>query len=496
MVKRSSVAMVILILVQLSSCGGGSGTTQVPDTGVSGSGGSQAGTEGGVAGSGGQGGGQTEGGVGPIVDGGCPSDMLCTAPDGKFVCTDATSGAPPVCTGQSDCSFGTCTPYKDNKSYCTLSCGPAEIATCPSGALCNQILGGAYVCVQNVLSSSPPCTTQKDCAYGQCVPSIGGSFCIQPCKKPELTDQCPTGTACAPFAAKFYCALPSTGFPDTCTQQNDTCKYGTCLTYEDAGSSYCTQECTPKEVDACPNDTVCLALTAIGQLCSDKKTIAPPVCQSQTDCSFGTCIKFGDQSYCTEYCSNPVPYASGTVFGLSGALEGVNVCWRDNNTFCTTTNADGGFAIYDLPSSEKYFVLSMSKTGYQSNLQLAFPGTLTAGLMFTSEEMTKEATAMGVTPTSGTGSIVFIVYDGTPATLAGYTVAITPKVGSGPFYADTTGLLSKTATSSSAMGYGAFYNLPAGKYQLDFSHSSLNCTDLPDVIVESGYLTYVVTACL
>jgi len=113
---------------------------------------------------------------------------------------------------------------------------------------------------------------------------------------------------------------------------------------------------------------------AVGWLCSDKGTAVPPLCKSQADCAFGTCIKAGDQSYCTEYCSQPGIDITGSIFGLSGAVAGVEVCVFENGSanknLCATTNSEGQFALFGLPEAT-YFVLSMTKAGYQSNLQLA-----------------------------------------------------------------------------------------------------------------------------
>jgi len=179
--------------------------------------------------------------------------------------------------------------------------------------------------------------------------------------------------------------------------------------------SYCTQQCEPKMVDSCPNGTVCRAIAPFGFLCSEPATAIPPVCQSQADCAFGTCIKSFDKSYCTEYCAQPGIDVLGSIFGQDGALAGVEVCIFENESInrnhCATSDAQGNFALYGLPESG-YFVLSMTKAGYQSNLQLAIANTPTTSLMLTEQEISASATELGVTyPTSNTGMIVFIALD-------------------------------------------------------------------------------------
>jgi hypothetical protein len=426
----------------------------------------------------------------------CPSGLQCTAPAGEFVCTEAATLMPPLCVNQTDCSFGTCTQY-DGQGYCTQPCGPAAVDECPSGSVCN-LVGAAYVCTESILWSSPPCATQADCPFGECILSYDNqNYCIQPCR-PTIVEQCPSGTACAPFAGKFYCVLPSTGLPDECSIQNDTCQYGKCMGFEET-SYYCTQECEPNKVASCPNGTICRAIAPFGFLCSEPATAIPPVCQSQADCAFGTCIKSGDVSYCTEYCSQPVIDITGAIFGLNGAVAGVEVCIFENNSvnrnFCAITNSDGAFALYELPEST-YFVLSMTKAGYQSNLQLALANTLTTSLMLTEEEISAAATALGVTyPASNTGLIVFVALDAMASPVSGFTAALTPQTGSGPFYAGADNLLNQSLTATSTTGWGAFFNLTPQYYALDFTHASTTCEDLPEVIVVSGYLTYVVTGC-
>jgi len=252
-------------------------------------------------------------------------------------------------------------------------------------------------------------------------------------------------------------------------------------------------------VDSCPAGNVCRAIAPFGFLCSDEETAFPPSCKSQADCSFGTCINAGDTGYCTEYCAQPGYDVTGNILGLTGTISGAEVCIFENGAanrdYCTTTDSDGLFALYGLPESV-YFIVSMTKAGYQSNLQLVFPNIHTASVMYTEKQISDSAISLGVSyPTDNTGQLVFIALDANAIPVSGYTVSLTPQSGDGPFYAGADYYLDKSAVASSAAGWGAFFNVTPGKYTLDFVYSGLTCEALPEIMVESGYLTYVLTGC-
>jgi hypothetical protein len=153
------------------------------------------------------------------------------------------------------------------------------------------------------------------------------------------------------------------------------------------------------------------------------------------------------------------------------------------------------FAIVELPESD-YYILSMTKAGYQSNLQLAIPNIPTTSLMFTEQEISTAASSVGVTyPASNTGLIVFIALDEAVLPVSGYRAAVAPQSGSGPFYAGEDGTLGQSLAASSSIGWGVFFNLSPANYQLDFTHPSTTCEVLKDVPVVGGFLTYVITGC-
>jgi hypothetical protein len=480
MTRKRLTTVVLSCLMVLASCG----SSDSKDNSADGSG---------------LGGDQVEGGEQPGNNENIPclSGFQCTAPTGvgAFVCTEP-AGLPPLCVDHRDCDFGPCTQV-EGQGYCMQSCGPKPVDQCPAGSVCSA-LGSGYVCAQSGLLRPPSCNTES-CPFGECLLSYDADkLCLLPCKV-TVVDHCPEGTVCAPFGSElFYCARPSTGLPDTCDSPSETCSYGICL--NSGGTNYCTQGCIPPMVDACPNGTVCRSIGTYGWICSDKTSALPPVCQSQADCAFGTCIRNGDKSYCTEYCSKPGLEITGTVFGMSGAVPGVEVCVFENNipneNLCATTNAQGEFAIYNLPE-EVFFVLSLTKDGYQSGLQLAIPNSLTSGLIFTEEEIAAAAQVAEVDfPAADTGLLAFLALDETGLPVSGYSVSIRPASGSGPFYNDANNAIDTSLASSSASGWGVFFNLPPGYYSLDFSHASATCEGLSRILIVSGYLSNVVTGCI
>jgi hypothetical protein len=506
MTKKSLMVLLVSCLMVFASCSDDEGPSDEPeiDSGTAGTGG---GTGGGddsaVADSGGNGGdtGGTSGSGGSAT--GCPDGYLCTAPAGEFVCTEAQTLQPPLCAKDSDCELGKCTQYQ-GQGYCIKNCGPEKVTECPEDSVCNGLVTGASICAQSIDWSAPPCSEESPCPFGECLPSYTGNLCILPCEA-TIIETCPTGTACAPIAEKFYCADPETGTPDKCSADNKKCDYGTCVKYGFTEDYYCTQECAPPTVDACEDGSVCRTFLSFGYLCSEKDTAVPPECEKDADCSYGKCIKSiteENKSYCVEYCSLGSNEILGSVVGLDGALGGVDVCvfedGKANEDLCTTTNDSGEFALFNLPD-KGFFVLSMSKEGYQSNLQIAYTNTsllgiLSLGLMFTTDEIADAFDAVDVTPEDDTGSIVFMVL-GTTGALSEYTVEISPEEGSGPFYSDADGKLDKSLEASSASGWGTFLNLPAGDYDLSFTATGLTCTPPPTVMVEKGYLSYIVTTC-
>lgn len=428
----------------------------------------------------------------------CPGEMECTAPLGEFVCTLPNELAPTTCSSQDDCEVGVCTPVPELSSYCIRYCAPEAIDKCPSGTICNEILGAA-VCMEAELTP-PVCETQADCSYGECILSLGGTkYCIQPCYV-EATEECPEGSFCTGLFGKFYCASPSSGIPDTCDVDANDCRYGSCLSIE-GEDDYCVQECIPKYVQNCPDDTSCLAFLQ-GFACGDRNTYEPPSCESQSDCSFGTCLRAIDgNSYCVEYCAEAeeIYTISGMIFDMTSALSGVDVCLYEDSNYCDITDSDGAFLLSDLPPQETY-ILSVKKQGYQASLAMVFAFQTVYGLLFKESEIGEQARLASVDyPQTNTGAIIFLANEYDPAgnysPVAGFQTSLSPMSGAGPYYSLETNSLSPSLSSSTSVGWGAYFGVSPGNYSLGFSHDTLTCESWSDVTVADGYMTIVPTYC-
>jgi len=433
-----------------------------------------------------------------IDQGPCPGDMECTAPLGVFVCTIPNDLVPPTCSSQEDCEVGDCTPYPESPSYCIRYCAPDPIDKCPSGTICNAIFA-APVCMEGELTP-PVCETQEDCDYGECILSLGGvKYCIQPCHL-QLTEECPEGTFCTGLFGKFYCADPSTGVPDTCEVDANDCSYGSCLSIE-GEDDYCVQECIPRTVETCPNDTTCLSCLQ-GFAWGDRKPYEPPSCESQSDCSFGTCVRAIDgNKYCVEYCSEPeeVYTVSGMIFDMTSALSGVEVCLYEDSNYCDTTDSDGFFLLSDLPPQDTY-MLSAEKSGYQASLVMVFAYQVVYGILFTESEIGEQASLVSVDyPQANTGTIVFLASffdsEGNYLPVSGFQTSLSPTSGSGPYYSLETNSLSPSLSSSTLVGWGVYFGVSPGTYSLEFSHNTLTCEPWSEVTVADGYMTIVPTYC-
>ena len=116
--RRYSVILAIAIAVVYAGC-----SASDDDDGSAGSGGG--GLDGGQAGSAGDAGGA--GGTGEL----CPLGMQCAAVAGSFVCVQPSTGIPPQCGGQGDCSVGECTAAGEDR-YCVEPCGAEPVDKCPS----------------------------------------------------------------------------------------------------------------------------------------------------------------------------------------------------------------------------------------------------------------------------------------------------------------------------------------------------------------------------
>ena len=325
------------------------------------------------------------------------------------------------------------------------------------------------------------------------------------------SDDCPPGYKCTPPAGLFVCTEPSSGHPPTCANQQQ-CAFGECLLYE--GQGFCTQSCTPDTVDTCPDAGECNLVGGYGVCTPPSTTVAPvpPSCEGQQACAYGDCVSFQGQSYCLQYCTQPVIALYGLVIELGvdaqtgGAVwlpvPGVQICVNgEPSEPCATTGPEGTFALKGL-SDREWFSITLEKAGYQPVLRLAFPfQTLSPSFMYTTAQAEAFATSVGATyPDPATGHLLFgagvAAEWGGEQMAAGFSVSIEPAGGLGPFYADERQQLDPALTAASSSGWGAFFNLAPGDYQVSYSSASGPCGEPVSTAIAAGYLTtHVASIC-
>lgn len=497
--------LMVMISASAFICAGCSDESDTPPSGA-GSGGSPAaggvgglvGGTGGFAGQSGVGGssgagaaGSAGGTAGSGADESCPSGLQCAAVAASLVCVEPSTGLPPPCDSQGNCSSGQCTTV-DQERYCVETCGPEPVAECPAGYDCTAPAGG-FVCTLEDTGLPPQCNSQADCSLGACLPYQGSSYCLQPCESPVVTE-CPTGDACLYLRGVFMCAHTATGVPDTC-DTTAACAQGECV--QGDGAAYCVQPCEPSVLEQCPAGATCRTVVD-AFMCALDSTNQPPECSAAQPCAWGECVTVEGSQYCIEYCSTPLI----EVFGLAAdaeqsPLQGVQVCLLDNAQVpCATSGADGGFVLSNLPDQE-YYLVTLGRSGYQSVLRAAAPlEVLTPTVLFTDQQAQASYGAVGGSyPETATGSIGFsaatVNAGGEVVPVQGYSVSLTPAPAAavGPVYGDESNALDPALQASSAAGWGAFYNVTPGDYELVFTHATLDCGQPQPVKVAAGYLS-------
>ena len=165
--------------------------------------------------------------------------------------------------------------------------------------------------------------------------------------------------------------------------------------------------------------------------------------------------------------------------------------------------------------------ISFEKAGYLSVLRGTALGNGNQTFspqtrLYTTAQSEAIATALGVTvPDSKTGWIgmgaLALNFDGTKRlsafaegstkqiTVEGATFSMDPAPGSGPFYADESEQFSSrdaSPGSTSIAGFGYFFDVPAGKYDVAVSHGKLDCGGSINVKVTAGFvLSYIDALC-
>jgi hypothetical protein len=144
------------------------------------------------------------------------------------------------CSSNRDCDSGFCVEGPQGM-ICTRTCLADD---CPQGFLCAGIVNTfpdlVFVCLPLFGRVCAPCSTNAQCAGGQCVELDDGLYCSVPCS----ADECPdpyvctelldeneesAGSFCLPPSGTCQCRTPDEGFKRICQVANEL---GTCFGYE------------------------------------------------------------------------------------------------------------------------------------------------------------------------------------------------------------------------------------------------------------------------
>jgi hypothetical protein len=304
-------------------------------------------------------------------------------------------------------------------------------------------------------------------------------------------------------------------------------------------------EASTDSIPACPKGFECVSTTGIYVCENPGPEIVP--CETKDGCPFGACYAVSGQGVCLALCQPPEGLPSATSIGgvvtefTAGAgfagtteaaketpLAGVEVCLREPklNVACVKTDASGKFTLTGIPPNRNLAVpvtafVSFVKAGYLSMLRATALGNGNQTFspqtrLYTTADAQAVATALGVgLPDSKTGWLGLGAFalnpddtkrlsafsEGTTKqiTVEGATFSMDPARGSGPYYADASEQFSSPDASSgstSIAGFGYFFDVPAGKYDVAVSHPKLECGGAINLEVVPGFVfSYVDALC-
>lgn len=194
---------------------------------------------------------------------------------------------------------------------------------------------------------------------------------------------------------------------------------------------------------------------------------------------------------------------SGTVTNLASgdAVEGVSVCVHEHPDIdCTTTNAQGVYALDDVPVGEGAIVFEGGGVfpglfhgitpDMNETLNYFAINHLAAALL---------AAALGEEIDPALGHVGVWVVDANGDPLPHVSFEMTPASGAGPGYITPESSIDPQLTETTEVGFAGWVNVDPGAVQITASHPTLDCTphaaaivgDEPDAIrmdVTAGYL--------
>lgn len=287
------------------------------------------------------------GGMVDCTTAGCPAGQMCVDRMCQAVVGDGTVCA--GCSTSADCggSSDLCLRYPTGAGFCGRACGSS--ADCPgSGDQCVGIMGGGNQCIRvqggmpSCAGSGPtpectsdaqcdatercdptsqtcvprpgglaglgePCTESSECSSDVCASSPDGGRCTQRCNGFD-TSSCPGG---------FYCdgeALGTCGDGLCIAGASGVAPLGSpCATDTDCASLMCDRgtcgsPCQPGEgTIVCPMGYQCQTGSLPGcGACKPEGSLGDlgDACETADDCASGECARRGDETFCTDLCTD------------------------------------------------------------------------------------------------------------------------------------------------------------------------------------------------